>query len=347
MDFETFKSKYLKVPVQEYPNQRAGKKPLVTVRVLSYNHAPYVVQCLDSILMQETDFDYEVLIAEDDSNDGTREICIDYAKRYPEKIRLLLNSRENNIHINGKPSGLFNSVYSNFNIQSKYIALCETDDYWLDKFSLQKRVDVLEQNEDYVLCYHRIDWFLQESQTFKRNLPLFPLHSCEVDQEGMISKDVPTSTLMYRNHLIEKFDEKMKETVCGDVILRGKLSEFGTAWYCADIKPSVYRQHKNGSYSGEDNETKFWNTTKARTYLIGYLSKKGQPTDKLEKTLSINYLYYFIQCLFKDRKLRLELLKESKIYASSSRLSYSGYIINFLRYSLNVLKTKFIKTTTV
>uniref|UniRef100_UPI0040488E53 glycosyltransferase n=1 Tax=Roseivirga sp. TaxID=1964215 RepID=UPI0040488E53 len=71
MNFEEFKNKYQKAPVVEYPNQRIINTALVTVRVLAYNHIDFVSKCLDSILMQKTSFDYEVLIAEDDSNDGT------------------------------------------------------------------------------------------------------------------------------------------------------------------------------------------------------------------------------------------------------------------------------------
>ena len=63
----------------------------VSVCMMAYNHAPYVAEAIESVLMQETDFDYELIIGEDDSSDGTRQIAEAYAQQYPEKIRLFLN----------------------------------------------------------------------------------------------------------------------------------------------------------------------------------------------------------------------------------------------------------------
>ena len=99
MNFEEFRNKYQKVPVDEYPNTvlKDIPKPMVSCRVSTYMHAPYIKQCLDGVLMQKTEFPFEIVIGEDESNDGTREICIEYAQKYPDKIRLFLHSRENNI----------------------------------------------------------------------------------------------------------------------------------------------------------------------------------------------------------------------------------------------------------
>ena len=82
MTFEEFKALYEKVPVEEYPNNvlQAINSPLVSCRVSTYMHAPYIKQCLEGILMQKTIFPFEIVIGEDESYDGTREICIEYAK---------------------------------------------------------------------------------------------------------------------------------------------------------------------------------------------------------------------------------------------------------------------------
>ena len=100
MTFQEFKDQYEKVPVKECPNTVSGN-PLVSVCVQTYQHAPYIKECLDGILMQETDFNFEVLLGDDSSTDGTREICLEYARKYPDKIRLFLHHRENNINIGG------------------------------------------------------------------------------------------------------------------------------------------------------------------------------------------------------------------------------------------------------
>src|SRR5690606_21433837 len=142
MNFQEFKKEYQKVPVEEFPSN-VPDSPKVSVLVQTYNHAPYIRQCLDGILMQETDFDFEILLGEDASTDGTREICIEYAQEHPDKIRLFLHSRENNISINGRPSGRFNFCNNLFEANGEYIAFCEGDDYWIDEFKLQKQMDFL------------------------------------------------------------------------------------------------------------------------------------------------------------------------------------------------------------
>src|SRR5689334_382568 len=83
-------------------------KPLVSAIVLTYQHAPYISQCLESILMQQTNFPFEIIVGEDESSDGTREICEKFAENYPDKIRLFLRSRKDVIYYNGSPTGRYN-----------------------------------------------------------------------------------------------------------------------------------------------------------------------------------------------------------------------------------------------
>ena len=143
----------MKVKVINYKNT-VVENPLVSVSVVTYNHEKYISECLDGILMQKTDFPFEILLGEDESTDGTRDICIEYAKQYPDKIKLYLHSRDNNIKINGIPTGRFNFLYNLTHAKGKYIALCEGDDYWTDPLKLQKQVDFLEGNPDFAICFH-------------------------------------------------------------------------------------------------------------------------------------------------------------------------------------------------
>jgi cellulose synthase/poly-beta-1,6-N-acetylglucosamine synthase-like glycosyltransferase len=137
MNFRDFKDKFEKIPVEHCPSQ-TPETPLVSVCVMTYNQADYIEDCLEGILMQKTDFPVEILLGEDGSSDGTRKICIDYANKYPDKIRLFLHHRENNIKINGKQTGRFNFLYNFYAAKGKYIALCDGDDYWTDHLKLQK-----------------------------------------------------------------------------------------------------------------------------------------------------------------------------------------------------------------
>lgn len=145
-----FIKQYQKVPIEEYPNE-VESNPMVSVCVQTYQHANYIAACLDGMLMQKINFQFEILLGEDASTDCTRKICLEYAKKYTSNIRLFLHSRENNIKKSGQSTGKFNFLYNLYNARGKYIALCEGDDYWTDPYKLQKQVDFLEKNPDYGL----------------------------------------------------------------------------------------------------------------------------------------------------------------------------------------------------
>ena len=152
---EKFLSKYLKVPVKEYENT-VTKNPLVTVSVQTYQHGKYIRKCLEGILMQKTTFDFEIVIGEDESSDNTRDVCIEFAEKHPDKIRLFLHSRANNIVVYGSPTAKFNSRYNSYSANGKYIAICEGDDFWIDPLKLQKQVDFLEANDDFGMIFSDI-----------------------------------------------------------------------------------------------------------------------------------------------------------------------------------------------
>jgi glycosyltransferase involved in cell wall biosynthesis len=154
MNFEEFKEKYQKIPIEFFPNA-ITELPFVSVCVQTYQHVAYIKDCLEGILMQQTNFPFEILLGEDQSNDGTRELCIEYAKKHSDKIRLFLHHRENNIKIKGRPTGRFNFLFNLFCSRGKYIAMCEGDDYWTDPLKLQKQVDNMEMNSNVNICSHQ------------------------------------------------------------------------------------------------------------------------------------------------------------------------------------------------
>ena len=132
--------------------------PLVSVSTVTYNHAPFIRQCLDGILMQKTTFPIEMLIHDDASTDGTADIIREYEARYPDLIKAIYQTE--NQYSKGFPIErqlLFAPS------RGKYIALCEGDDYWTDPLKLQKQVDFLEANPDYTICGGRY-WVLEEGK---------------------------------------------------------------------------------------------------------------------------------------------------------------------------------------
>jgi glycosyltransferase involved in cell wall biosynthesis len=330
MQFKDFKKEYLKKTVVEYQNNRKGKQSILTVKVVTYNHINYIEQCLESILMQNTNFDFEILIAEDDSNDGTREICKQYADKYPNKIRLLLNSRENNIAIDSRPTGTFNSIYANYSINSKYIAMLEGDDYWTDTFSLQKRVDFLEANNDFVLCFHNAIIYYQNSAKFHSKLMVPCKKDTTIKKQDILNFSIPTLTLLFRNGLIDVFDKNMLNVSSGDTILRAKLSNFGKAKYLQSIKPSVYRIHNKGIYSGGNLEQNKKDSLNARGYLLNHFKEKKWDIAPITKSFAITYFMFFIAYLKKENKIKFQYLLKSIAYATKANTPIYKIIKEFL-----------------
>ena len=128
-------------------------KPIVSICCTTYNHVEYIKEALDGFLMQKTNFKFEICIGEDESSDGTREICIDYSKKYPDIIKLFLRQRKDVMYIHGYPTGRYNFIQTLNMCEGKYIAFCEGDDYWIDPYKLQKQVDFLEKKNDYGMVF--------------------------------------------------------------------------------------------------------------------------------------------------------------------------------------------------
>lgn len=326
MNFKEFKLKHLKQEVVEHPNNRTNNTPLVSIKVVVYNHINYVKDCLDSILNQKTDFDFEILIAEDESNDGTREVCIEYANKYPDKIRLLLNSRENNIAIKGKPSGLFNSVYANYSAKGKYLTTVEADDYWTDDFSLQKRVNFLEKNKDYVACFHHTN-VEKEGEIIES---IFNYNEDKtIESEDFLKLLFPTISLIYRNGLIDLYDDEMTKIVCGDLILRGKLSLHGKAKFLNNISPAIYRHHKNGTFSLIEVKKKIELSVDGLEYLLEHT--KEMPNKKLKQGIAFLYLSYFYSFLKRNKTLNLKFLIKSYTLGKSVNYSLAAMLRDYKR----------------
>ncbi len=239
-----------KVKVEEYPNSIV-QNPLVSVCVQTYRHVDYISKCLDSILNQETNFNFEILLGDDESEDGTRELCIQYARKNPEKIRLFLHNRKNTIFIKGKPSGRFNFLYNLDSSKGKYIALCEGDDYWTDPYKFQKQVDFLEANPNCSMCFtNRIEVNSEGKKLFEKKYENKIYQTKEII-EGFIP---PTQTIMFRNSPdLVNFLNNFKDFPSGDRILTYYCSFWGDIMLIPELT-AAYRHSGGGVWSSFDKK---------------------------------------------------------------------------------------------
>ncbi|MCM4158764.1 glycosyltransferase [Antarcticibacterium flavum] len=311
MDFREFKERYQKKEVEEI-SYSPPEEPVVSVLVQTYQQKDFIKECLDSILMQETTFDFEILVGDDGSIDGTRDICLEYAKKHPERIRLFLHHRENQIKVMGEPTSNFNAFYNFFSARGKYIAFCEGDDKWTDPLKLEQQVGFLEKDPNFVLAFHAF----KETDEFSAN------NANGLDQ---VLHDVPSeklkllifhpllSTIFFRNIMSEVPAEIMR-VINVDSFFLSLLGHYGDAKFQAEIQPSIYRRHRGGAWTGRKKENKLYTKINTYSHLSAYYKKqKNRKLNLFFRTARRNhrkmlFLHYLFQLSF--RKLFRVILKK-------------------------------------
>src|SRR5690554_5550369 len=266
--------------------------PLVSISCITYNHAPYIRQCLDSFLMQECDFDFEILIHDDASTDGTQEIIKEYVQKYPNIIKPIFQTE------NQYSKGV-RGIMARFNFpraKGKYIALCEGDDYWTDPLKLQKQVDFLEKNPEYSLVcggFKSINTKTGEEEIIIKNVENSidnTMHGFEITIERFFKQWLTkTLTLTFRKDYYNPSDfENYKYT--RDVHLNYHLLKRGKGYYMKEVF-GIYHVHDGGVFSAESNKNNVKNG-----YLVYkeiYLNDKNSFTKKAYINASRRYLEFF------------------------------------------------------
>jgi glycosyltransferase involved in cell wall biosynthesis len=244
------------------------KEPLLSACLITYNHARYVRQSIESILAQRADFAWELVVADDFSTDGTREILLEYKERYPQRIRLIL--QEKNV---GPAKNWYDLITSP---KSKYIALCEGDDFWGDTDKIQKQVDFLERNPDFIACFHPVRVVDKDGRQIKKAKSSF-VHNKDVSAHELITGRVlSTLSLCYRN-VIKEFPEEYHRSPTGDNFLCSLLGNYGRAKFLSDIAPSCYRIHQGGAWSLKDEGRKRTTLITSYFWLSQYYERIGKP----------------------------------------------------------------------
>ena len=217
----------------------------LSILVVTYNQENYIQQCLDSILMQKTDFDYEVIVSNDASTDKTGEICDEYANKYSQ------------FHVYHHPRniGLLNNWEFVMNkCEGEYVAILEGDDYWLDKHKLQKQVEVLDAHRDYSAVFTRAKvHYMEEGMEVSDERYLPTLEEREYTERDICERFyVLSSSLMFRNCL--QPIHYSKQLLYADLYTFILLSKKGRM-YCIGEQTVAYRIHKknlsrtgNGAY---------------------------------------------------------------------------------------------------
>ena len=219
--------------------ERGERGVKVSILMITYNHEKYIAEALDSVLMQEVDFDYEIVIGEDCSTDGTREIVLAYQRRHPDRIRPLLPA--SNIGM------IQNFVQTYQACRGELVAILEGDDFWTCSKKLQKQVDFLDAHPESAICFTTTKVFYEE-----KDAPdyLFPAQCKEVSciEDLLLGNFMQTCSVMCRNRLFGEFPEWFFFGVIGDYPLHVLNAGHGSIGYLPEVM-AAYRVHSAGVWS--------------------------------------------------------------------------------------------------
>lgn len=230
---------------------------LLSIRCFVYNHEPYLRQCLDGFVMQKTSFAFEAIVHDDASTDSSAAIIREYADKYPEIIKPIYETENQYSRHDGTLRRIMDSAISS---SSKYVAICEGDDYWIDPYKLQKQVDALEAHPECSICFGKVKVVSEKGDYLGWSIPvnnnleggLIDLAVYTYEQFRKTRWTFQTSGYLYRSHLGRTISSVMQNEFSsfpyGDTPLVLICLMNGNGYYI-DEELSCYRWQSIGSWS--------------------------------------------------------------------------------------------------
>lgn len=228
-----------KITIEISDWSKLNMDPLVSVYMLAYRHEKFIAQAIEGVLAQKTNFPIELIIGEDCSPDHTRDIILTYQARYPHIIRVLTSEKNVGAYANSKRCRLA--------ARGKYIAICEGDDYWHHPNKLQMQIDLLESDNEMMLChtdFDRLTRFRCHHNIHNKNALYYKPSVGYAYQQLLVNWAVITATCVYRANVVFEFMKSHYYTEkwpFGDYNLALFASLKGRLGYI-DISTATYRK---------------------------------------------------------------------------------------------------------
>jgi glycosyltransferase involved in cell wall biosynthesis len=249
----------------------------LSVMLITYNQDQFIGKALESVLAQRVNFDYEIVIGEDCSTDGTRAVIMDFHRRYPGRIVPLL--RDQNM---GAMRNLEATLSS---CQGQYVALIEGDDYWTCDDKLQRQVDFLETHHDSALCCHRVQ-VLDEMGTGRKGVFPFAIAGSYAIEDLLKENFVMTCTAVMRRSLVGPLPDWFSEMKLGDWPLFALVARHGKIELMDEVM-AAYRVHSGGIWSSRPPISQLCEVTRMLLALDKHLG--FQYTRTIRRTLARSY----------------------------------------------------------
>jgi glycosyltransferase involved in cell wall biosynthesis len=214
--------------------------PKASVFVLTHDHVEWIGRALDSALAQEAPFEYELLVADDFSTDGTRERVLEYAERHPDRIRTFLPDRNLGI------AGIW--LQAARQCRGEYVAILEGDDYWTSTDKLARQVALLDRNPGWSTCFHRATLFFDDGSRPSR--PATPAFAKDVFglEDILRSCFIPFLTVVFRRDVLATVPEWLFEYRWFDWLFHIWCAQRGAIGFLGEDMAS-YRVHAAGNWS--------------------------------------------------------------------------------------------------
>lgn len=288
--------------------------PVVTVFSWVFNHKEFIRQSIESILMQETTFPVEIIIQDDASNDGTRQVIEEYQTKYPNLF--------NNIFFSENQYSQGRSIMNNLleKPRGKYIALNHGDDYWIDTLKLQKQVDYLEANATCSISYHN-------NRISKKGLLDDQRLTYGSQPEKLFFSDLLNGNYTHTCSVVFRMsDLKVIYDGMDDNVLALELLKDGTYAYYHNETMAVYRVHDGGVWSKRNAKDRFFMQSNSEKIIHKHFYRLNP------SGVSIRYKNFFLQSSF-------NLINERfYVHSCLALLKYFKYEKSLSNMGINVLR---------
>lgn len=275
---------------------------MVSVDMITYKHEDFIAQAIEGVLMQETNFEYELIIADDCSPNGTESIVREIIANHPKGNQIKYFRHDKNIGM------IANGIFAVQQCKGKYIAICEGDDYWTDPLKLQKQVDFLEANPEFMLCTHNYSVLNQTNGVLNNKIKF----ESNIEYDLNIYFDdhyTPTLTSCWRN-IFTDYTILKQGKYFSDFFLFHEILKHGKGYFMVD-NMATYRVHDQGVCSSLSENQKILN----HILMLEDLYLNNKYNIEIKRNLARYNLAYFVYCL------RIE----------KNKIPKTKYLINFLK----------------
>ncbi|EMC2742561.1 glycosyltransferase [Providencia rettgeri] len=280
-------------------------KVYISCVCITYNQENYIKDAVDGMLAQITDYRFEIIIHDDKSTDSTREILLEYKKKYPNLIKLVL--QDENQYQKGKkitPLAIAEAI-------GEYIALCEGDDYWIDNEKLQKQINNLYQNSNINLIITPAISLYPDGNTkdfcnLGKSQKLIAFDDCIL---GPVQDFFPTASFFFKKELMSCLPKwYYSDAPVGDYYMQLYFSFPNGCLYIPSTMV-VYRREAINSWTSRTNEIKY----------LADLHKRVSLIDNLKLDFGKNFYLSVKKVIYLKSMLNISI-KNKKVFLTSKIL---------------------------